>query len=120
MGGKGSFKRKKGAILMSTREGRAKGQDFDNRREDGFEGLYIIADATVRFPELIKMENQYRQEIRIFSRGVGLTRGNRGIQSSFSMTRRSSLQNSISIAAPSPSRMSAARRASDLSSSSLS
>jgi hypothetical protein len=45
--GRALLKRKKAAVLTSTREGGAKGQGIDNLREDE-----VKMDVIVRFPEL--------------------------------------------------------------------
>lgn len=64
--------------INSYKGRRAKGQVFDNLRENEFEELY---DVIVWFPELGVRNQcsifQYAQEIAIFSRP---TRGNRGFQ----------------------------------------
>ena len=44
-------------IVEAAREGRAKGQGFDDLQEDEFE-LDMTTDTIVRFPEL-GTENQY-------------------------------------------------------------
>ena len=95
--------RKKAAIIMSTREGGAKGQCFDDLQENGFENATQPPMLTFGFLGLERRVRTRRKRFRLQELTIeaGFIRDNRSVQFRFSITWRSALQRTAPSANPS-------------------